>query len=182
MATANIGFEETLWKAADKLRGSMDSGEYKYVVLGLIFVKYISEKFSEKLKKSLNKYRNQAITNAEVINELVNLARELKTMKSREGELGLSKDEIAFYDALTADDVVTEFMGSKVLKQIAQELTDAIRTNVTIDWSFRKSAQAGMRKIIKRLLKKYKYPPEQSKKALETVMRQAELMCGNVSM
>ncbi|MGL5068968.1 MAG: type I restriction endonuclease subunit R [Sarcina sp.] len=138
-----------------------------------------SEKFSEKLKKSLNRYRNQAITNAEVINELVNLARELKTMKSREEELGLSKDEVAFYDALTADDIVNEFMDSKVLKQIAQELTASIRTNITIDWSVRKSAQAGMRKIIKRLLKKYKYPPEQSKKALETVMRQAELMCGN---
>lgn len=140
-----------------------------------------SEKFSEKIKKSLNKYRNQAITNAEVINELINLAKEIKTMKSREEELGLSKDEIAFYDALTYDDVVTEFMDSKILKQIAQELTDAIRKNVTIDWSVRKSAQAGMRRIIKRLLKKYKYPPEQAKKALETVMRQAELMCGNIN-
>lgn len=140
-----------------------------------------SEKFSEKLKKSLNKYRNQAITNAEVINELINLANDLKNMKSREEELGLTKDEIAFYDALTADDAVKEFMTDETLKQIALELTASIRRNITIDWSVRKSAQAGMRRIVKRLLKKYDYPPDKAKKALETVMRQAELMCGNIS-
>lgn len=141
-----------------------------------------SEKFSERLKKALNKYRNQALTNAEVIEELIKMAHELKNIKTREQELGLSEDEIAFYDALTADDAVKEFMNDETLKKIAYELTVAIRRNLTIDWSIRKSAQAGMRKIIKRLLKKYDYPPEQSKKALETVMRQAELMCGNTNL
>ena len=139
-----------------------------------------SEKFSEKLRKSLNKYRNQAITNAEVIEELIRMAEELRNMKTREEELGLSEDEIAFYDALTSDDAVKEFINDETLKKIAHELTGAIRRNISIDWSVRKSAQAGMRKIIKRLLKKYDYPPDKAKKALETVMRQAELMCGNV--
>lgn len=139
-----------------------------------------SEKFSEKLKKTLNKYRNQAITNAEVIEELIRMAHDLKNMKTREEELGLNSDEIAFYDALTDDDAVKEFMTDETLKMIAHELTHAIKRNISIDWSIRKSAQAGMRKIIKRLLKKYDYPPDKSKKALETVLRQAELMCGNV--
>lgn len=139
-----------------------------------------SEKFSEKLKKTLNKYRNQAITNAEVIEELIRMAHELKNMKSREEEMGLNSDEIAFYDALTDDDAVKEFITDETLKMIAHELTFAIRRNISIDWSIRKSAQAGMRRIIKRLLKKYDYPPDKAKKALETVLRQAELMCGNV--
>jgi len=125
-----------------------------------------SEMFSEKLKKSLNKYRNQAITNAEVIEELIRLAHELKHMKDQQKNSGLSDDEIAFYDALTADDIVKEFMEDETLKKIAKELTRAIQRNISIDWSVRKSAQAGMRKIIKRLLKYYDYPPEHAKKAL----------------
>ncbi|GFZ30108.1 DEAD/DEAH box helicase [Clostridium zeae] len=141
-----------------------------------------SEKFSEKLKKALNKYRNQAITNAEVIEELMRMAQEIKNMKDKEKDLGLNEDEIAFYDALTEDNIIKEFMDDDTLKKIAHELTLSIRNNITIDWSVRKSAQAGMRKIIKRLLKKYNYPPEHAKHALETVMRQAELMCGNVDL
>ena len=140
-----------------------------------------SEKFSEKLKKAINKYRNQAITNAEVIQELVNMAHEIKKMKEESDALGLSEDEIAFYDALTNDDIVKELMSDDILKKIAHELTDTIRRSVTIDWSIRKSAQAKMRTIIKRLLKKYDYPPKQAKKALEIVLKQAEKMCGNVS-
>ena len=139
-----------------------------------------SEKFSEKLKKALNKYRNQAITNAEVIEELIRMAHEIKKMKEDEASLGLSEDEIAFYDALTADEIVKEFMEDKPLKLIAHELTLAIRKNITIDWSIRKSAQATMRKIIKRPLKKYDYPPGQALKAMQVVMRQAEKMCGYV--
>ncbi|RAK17367.1 type I restriction enzyme R subunit [Anoxybacillus vitaminiphilus] len=140
-----------------------------------------SEKFSEKLKKALNKYKNQAITNAEVIEELIQMAKEMKRAREQEKDLGLTEDEIAFYDALTADEAVKEFMTDETLKKIAQELTSSIRANITIDWSIRKSAQAGMRRIIKRLLKKYDYPPKQAKHALDIVMRQAELMCGHVS-
>ncbi len=141
-----------------------------------------SEKFSEKLKKALNKYRNQAITNAEVIEELIRMAHEIKQANEEEKELGLSEDEIAFYYALTADDAVRKSMDDEILKKIAQELTQAIRNNITIDWSIRRSAQAGMRRIIKRLLAKYDYPPEEAKNALKVVMRQAEKMCGNVYM
>ncbi|MCQ4921466.1 type I restriction endonuclease subunit R [Tissierella carlieri] len=141
-----------------------------------------SEKFSEKLKKALNKYRNQAITNAEVIEELIRMAHEIKKANEEEKELGLSEDEIAFYYALTADDAVRKSMDDEILKKIAQELTRAIRNNITIDWSIRRSAQAGMRRIIKRLLAKYDYPPEEAKNALKVVMRQAEKMCGNVYM
>ncbi|KOR80283.1 DEAD/DEAH box helicase [Bacillus sp. FJAT-21352] len=138
-----------------------------------------SEKFSEKLKKAINKYRNQAITNAEVIEELIKMANEIKQAKAEEKALGLNDDEVAFYTALTADEIVKQMMGDETLKKIAQELTMAIRNNITIDWSARKSAQAGMRRIIKRLLKKYDYPPKQAREALEVVMKQAELMCEN---
>lgn len=138
-----------------------------------------AEKFSEKLQKSLNKYRNQAITNAEVIEELIRMANELRQMRTEEDNLGLNDDEIAFYDALTDDDIVKELMTDETLIKIAQELTQAIRSNVTIDFNVRKSSQAGMRRIVKRLLKKYDYPPESANKALETVMRQTELMCEN---
>ena len=141
-----------------------------------------SERFSEKLKKALNKYRNQAITNAEVIEELITMAHEMTRVHEEEKNLGLNEDEIAFYYALTADEAVKKFMEDETLKKIAQELTVAIRNNITVDWSKRRSAQAGMRRIIKRLLKKYNYPPEQIKGALKVVMRQAEKMCGNVFM
>lgn len=139
-----------------------------------------SEKFSERLTKTLNKYRNQALTNAEVIEELIRMAHDFKRMREEENELGLSDDEIAFYDALTKDDVVKEFMEDDILKKIAHELTESIRNNITIDWSVRKSARASMRKTIKRLLAKYDYPPDQTPQALITVMLQVEKMAGNL--
>lgn len=126
----------------------------------------------------MNKYRNQAITNTEVIEELIRMAKEIKEMRDKERDLGLNDDKVAFYGALTADDAIKEFMDDETLKKIVHELTSTIKNNITIDWSIRKSAQAGMRKIIKRLLKKYDYPPNQAKHALEVVMCQAELMCG----
>lgn len=138
-----------------------------------------SELFSEKLKKALNKYRNQAVTNAEVIEELIRMAKEIKKMHEEEAKLGLNKDEIAFYYALSKDEVAREFYDDATLKKIAQELTDAIRRNVTIDFNVRAQAQATMRSTIRRLLKKYDYPPEQAKQALEVVMKQVELMCSN---
>lgn len=138
-----------------------------------------SELFSEKLKKALNKYRNQGITNAEVIEELIRMAKEIKKMHEEEENLGLSKDEIAFYYALSKEKAAREFCDDETLKKIAQELTDAIRRNVTIDFNVRTQAQATMRTIIRRLLKKYDYPPEKAKEALNIVMKQVELMCSN---
>ncbi|WP_409228472.1 type I restriction endonuclease subunit R [Gudongella sp. SC589] len=139
-----------------------------------------SEKFSEKLTKALNKYRNQALTNTEVLEELIRMAHEIKMSQDEENKLGLSADEVAFYYALTSDEIVKELMEDEILKKIAHELTEAIRRNTTIDWNIRKSARANMRRIIKRLLKKYGYPPEQAVNAMRIVMRQAEKMAGNV--
>lgn len=140
-----------------------------------------SEKLSDKLQKSLNKYKNQAITNAEVIEELIKMANEIRDARAFENDLGLSDDEIAFYDALTDDEVVKEVMSDEILKKIAQELSDTIRRQVNVDYNVRANLQAGMRNHIKRLLKKYDYPPKQARRALEIVMRQTELMSENIS-
>jgi type I restriction enzyme, R subunit len=138
-----------------------------------------SEKFSEKLKRALLQYQNKAITNLEVIEALIKMAKDFDKMR-KEGEiLGLNEDEKAFYDALTKDVSVKDFMSDEILKQIAHELTESIRSSITVDWQVKESARANMRKNIKRLLKKYKYPPEQTKGAIDTVIRQVELMCNN---
>lgn len=100
-------------------------------------------------------------------------------MHEEEAELGLNRDEIAFYYALARDGAVRDFYDDETLKKIAQELTDAIRKNVTIDFNVRTQAQATMRSTIRRLLKKYKYPPEHALEALNIVMKQVELMCAN---
>ncbi|MBB6625091.1 type I restriction endonuclease subunit R [Clostridium gasigenes] len=140
-----------------------------------------SEKLSQKLQKSLNKYRNQAISNAEVIEELIKMANEIREAKAFENDLGLNDDELAFYDALTEDDIVKEVMSDEILKKIAQELSDTIRRQVNVDYNVRANLQAGMRNTIKRLLKKYDYPPKQARRALEIVMRQTELMSENMA-
>jgi type I restriction enzyme, R subunit len=136
-----------------------------------------AQMFSEKLKKSLNKYTNGAISNAEVLEELIKMAREIRTMHEDEQKLGLSKDEIAFYYALSKEDTVKEVMSDEILKDIAIDLADAIRRNTTIDFSIRKQAQALMRKTIRRLLKRHGYPPEEAKHAIDLVMQQVMLMC-----
>jgi type I restriction enzyme R subunit len=107
------------------------------------------------------------------------MAKDIKKMHEEEDKLGLNKDEIAFYYALSKDEVVKEFMSDETLKKIAHELTESIRRNVTIDFNVRTQAQATMRKTIRRLLKKYDYPPEHAKDALNIVMKQVELMCSN---
>ncbi|WP_342526660.1 type I restriction endonuclease subunit R [Chryseomicrobium sp. FSL W7-1435] len=140
-----------------------------------------SERYSEKLNRALNKYRNQSLTNVQVIEELIRLAYQIKQEDDEENALGLSKDEVAFYTALTDNEKVKEMMKDETLILIAQELTSKIRANVTVDWTVRKDAQAAMRRLVKRLLREHGYPPFQQKIALETVLRQAELMSGNVS-
>ena len=106
------------------------------------------------------------------------MAHEIKQSQDEENKLGLSENEVAFYYALTSDERVKEMMEDEKLKEIAHELTEAIRKNITIDWSIRKSARASMRRIIKRLLKKHGYPPDKTIQAMATVMRQAEKMAG----
>lgn len=134
-----------------------------------------SQKFSELLQKAINGYLNGMLTNAEVIEELLELAKEMMVERSEADRLGLSQEELAFYDALTKPQAVKDFYDNDQLIAITRELTEAMRKNSTIDWQRKESARAGMRRAIKRLLRKYRYPPEGAEEAMETVMAQCEL-------
>ena len=139
-----------------------------------------SEKFSEIMQKSLNAYLNGMLTNEEVIEEMLNLAKQI-TMARKEGEkLGLTSDELAFYDALTKPQAIKDFYENEELIAITKELTETLRKNKTIDWQKRESARARMRMLIKKLLKKHKYPPEGMEDAVQTVISQCELWTDNV--
>lgn len=135
------------------------------------FVK--SEKFSELIQAAMNKYINGLITNAEVIEELLKIAKQIKEGSQPIGDL--NDEENAFYDALTKPQAVKDFYKNEELINMTKELTDSLRRNKTIDWQKKESARANMRRIIKRLLKKYNYPPEEAQDALQTVMTQCEL-------
>jgi type I restriction enzyme, R subunit len=133
--------------------------------------------FSEMLERALNAYRNRAVETAQVIEELIKLAGEMREAHAKGQELGLSDDELAFYDALGVNDAAVKVMGDDTLCAIAKELTDTIRRNVTIDWTQREAARAKMRTVVKRLLRKHKYPPDSQVQAVNTVMEQAERLC-----
>lgn len=135
-----------------------------------------SELFSSKMKKLMNKYNNRLITSAEVIEELLNLSKEMKEAYNEGNAMGLSQDEFAFYDALVADPEVLTKMQDETLIKIAQELTEQVKKSRTIDWDKKESARAKMRIMIKRLLRKYDYPPEKVKGAIDIVIKQAEHM------
>lgn len=134
-----------------------------------------AEKFSEMLQQSVNRYLNGMLSNAEVIEELLNMAREMMKEREEGKELGLNEEELAFYDALTKPQAVKDFYTNDQLVAITHELTETLRKNSTIDWQRKTSARAGMKRAIKRLLKKYKYPPDGQEEALKTVMAQCEL-------
>ncbi|SIS59351.1 type I restriction enzyme, R subunit [Kroppenstedtia eburnea] len=136
-----------------------------------------AKKFSEMLEQAIIKYQNRAIETAQVIVEMIELAKEMNQAHRRGEDLGLSKEEVAFYDALASNGSAKEMMEDDILKQIARDLTRAIKNDMSIDWNLRKSVQAKMRVNIKKLLRKYGYPPDQQKDAVETVMKQAHLMC-----
>ncbi|MGE0114494.1 MAG: type I restriction endonuclease subunit R [Steroidobacteraceae bacterium] len=138
-----------------------------------------SQLFSEKLKKTLNAYHNRAIATQEVIEELIKLAKELDTATKRGENLGLTDDEIAFYDALAANESAVKAMGDDKLKVIAAELITQVRKSVTIDWTLRESARAKIRVMVKRILNKYGYPPDLQEEAVKTVLQQAELLCAD---
>ena len=133
--------------------------------------------FSEMLDRALNAYKNRAIETAQVIEELIKLAKDMREAQAKGQELGLSDDELAFYDALGVNDAAVKVMGDKVLRAIAKELTETIRKNVTIDWTQRETVQAKLRVLVKRLLRKHGYPPDKQEKATATVMEQAERLC-----
>ncbi|MDT0173126.1 type I restriction endonuclease subunit R [Exiguobacterium sp. BRG2] len=135
-----------------------------------------ARKFSDMLSNALNKYNKRTIETSKVIEELIELAKEMDEAFKRGEQNGLSKEEIAFYDALATHETAEQVLGDDTLKIIAHELTKSIKDNMSIDWNLRDSARARMRIIVKRLLKKYGYPPEISKQAIDTVLEQAELM------
>ncbi len=141
------------------------------------FVK--SEKFSEIIKAAMNRYINGMITNEEVIEELLNIAKQIAKAKEEGNELGLTTDELAFYDALTKPAAIKDFYENDELIAITKELTETLRKNKTIDWQKKASARAKMRMMIKKLLKAHKYPPEGMDDAVQTVMTQCELWTDN---
>lgn len=138
-----------------------------------------AEKFSDLLNRSLSSYLKGLLTNEEVIQELLNLAKEISSSESAGNDLGLTREEKSFYDALTKPQAVQDVYTNEQLVAMTKELTEALRKNRTIDWQKKESARAGMRKMIKRLLKKYHYPPEEAANALETVIRQCEQWTDN---
>ncbi|MEA4921707.1 MAG: type I restriction endonuclease subunit R [Clostridiaceae bacterium] len=138
-----------------------------------------SEKFSEKLQRLMNSYINGLISNEEVIEELKKLAQEMAQANDESNSLGLSPEELAFYDALTKPQAVKDFYNSDVLIEMTRELTEELRKNRTIDWQKKESARASMRKLVKRLLKRYKYPPDGVEDAMDTILRQCEQWVDN---
>ncbi|MER2192146.1 MAG: type I restriction endonuclease subunit R [Solibacillus sp.] len=135
-----------------------------------------ARKFSEMLENALNKYNKRAIETSKVIEELIELAKEMDTAHKRGEAAGLIREEVAFYDALASHETAEQVLGDETLKLIAHELTKSIKENMSIDWNLRESARAKMRITVKRLLKKYGYPPDFQKDAVDTVIKQAELM------
>jgi type I restriction enzyme R subunit len=135
-----------------------------------------SRVFSEMLERSLRKYQNRAIETAAIIEELIELAKEIREASERGEKLGLSDDELAFYDALETNDSAVSVLGDETLRTIARELVGTVRRNTTIDWAEKESVRAKLRLLVKRVLKKYGYPPDRQEKATRTVLEQAELL------
>lgn len=163
MKHKNLAFEALKKLLADQIRI-----RFKYN-------KIRNKKFSEMLEEAIRKYQNRSIDSAQVIQELIELAHKIRDDKNRGKELGLSPEEEAFYDALDDHDGALEILGEDVMKQIARELTELVRKNTSIDWTLREAVQAKLRVMIKRLLRKYGYPPDKQKMATDLVLEQAKL-------
>ena len=155
----------------DLLRGRVRSMIRTNIVTGELF----SNRFSE----TLNRYINGLLTNEEVIQELLKLAQEMMDAEKEGNELGLSNEEKAFYDALTRPQAVKDFYTNDQLVELTKELTDMLRKNRTIDWNRREAERANMRRLVKRLLKQYKYPPEEAEDAMNVVLKQCEQWAEN---
>jgi type I restriction enzyme R subunit len=129
------------------------------------------------LEGAVRKYHNRAVETAQVIEELIELAKDMRAANKRGDDLGLSEDELAFYDALEVNDSAVAVLGEPTLKLIARKLVEAVRTNARIDWTIKESVRAQIRVMVKRILKKYGYPPDKQEKATITVLEQAEVLC-----
>ena len=132
--------------------------------------------FAEMLEQTLRRYQNRAIEAAQVIEELIQLARDMREAGARGERLGLTDDELAFYDALETNDSAVQVLGDETLRAIAQELVDTVRRNVTIDWTLRENVRAQLRVLVRRILRKHGYPPDKQDKATQTVLEQAEVL------
>ncbi|WP_417851100.1 HsdR family type I site-specific deoxyribonuclease [Thalassoglobus sp.] len=138
-----------------------------------------SRLFSEMLEKTIKKYQNRSIDAAQVIAELVEMAKEMREARRKGESLGLTEDEEAFYEALEVNDSAVAVLGDKALCAIARELVDGVRNSVSIDWTVKESVRAKLRVMVKKILKKHGYPPDKAAKATETVLKQAELLCAD---
>ena len=132
--------------------------------------------FSEMLEQTLRRYQNRSIEAAQVIEELIELAKEMREANARGEQLGLSEDELAFYDALETNDSAVQVLGDETLRDIARQLVETVQNNVTIDWTLRENVRANLRRLVRRILRKHGYPPDKQEKATQTVLEQAEVL------
>jgi type I restriction enzyme R subunit len=128
------------------------------------------------LEQTIRRYQNRAIEAAQVIEELIQLAKDMRAANARGEQLGLTDDEPAFYDALETNDSAVKVLGDETLRKIAQELVETVRKNVTIDWTLRENVRAQLRVLVKRILRRHGYPPDKQEKATQTVLEQAEVL------
>jgi type I restriction enzyme R subunit len=140
-----------------------------------------AKSFAELLEQAVRKYQNRAIEAAQVIEEMIGLAKDMRRAHERGEQLGLTEEEMAFYDALETNDSAVKVLGDETLRTIAREVAEAVRKNVTIDWTVRENVRAQLRVIVKRILRKYGYPPDKQEKATQTVLEQAEVLCAEVT-
>ena len=150
------------------IKGELSRRRHKNVVQARSFAKMLEE--------TLRRYENRAIEAAQVIEELIQMAQEIRAASERGEKLGLTDDELAFYDALETNDSAVQVLGDETLRDIARDLVETVRRNVTIDWTLREDSRARLRVLVRRLLRRYGYPPDKQKKATETVLEQAELV------
>ncbi len=134
--------------------------------------------FAEMLEQTLRRYQNRTVEAAQVIEELIQLAKDMREANQRGEKLGLAEDELAFYDALETNDSAVRVLGDEILRTIARELVETVRSNVTIDWTMRENVRANLRVLVKRTLRKHDYPPDKQEKATRTVLEQAEVLSG----
>ena len=150
------------------LKGELASRRRKNVVQ--------ARSFADLLEQTIRRYQNRAVEAAQVIEELIGIARDLREAGARGEKLGLSDDELAFYDALETNDSAVQVLGDETLRDIARELVETVRNNVTIDWTLRENVRANLRRLVRRILRKHGYPPDKQEKATRTVLEQAEVL------
>ena len=150
------------------LEGEIKTRQRKNIVRG--------RSFAAMLEQAIRRYQNRTLEAAQVIEELIALAREIREADRRGEQLGLTEEEVAFYDALETNDSAVQILGDETLRTIARELVQTVRANVTIDWTVRENVRAHLRVLVKRILRKHGYPPDKQEKATQTVLEQAALL------